>query len=132
MFLLPICAIEKSITRTYCVRMAEWFVAVAPRVSRSMVSRVCGEKADSLSANLFTILGVNQRQNTPGGGQAEEHGERPILDHQAQEDANPLNGLCCVKLADQDEEEGDKGADEEGHLELGEVVPPQLFYEQME
>ena len=65
-------------------------------------------------------------------GQAEEHGKRPILDHQAQEDANPLNSFCCVKLTDQDEEEGDKGADEEGHLELGEVVPPQLFYEQVE
>ena len=66
------------------------------------------------------------------GGQAEEHGKGPVLDHQAKKDAKSFNVLRCIELADQDEEEGDEGADEEWHFELGEVVQPQLLNKQVE
>lgn len=64
-------------------------------------------------------------------GQAEEHGEGPVLDHQPEKNAKFFNTLRCIELADEDEEEGDEGADEEWHFELCEVVPPQLLNQQV-
>jgi len=50
----------------------------------------------------------------------------------AEKDAKSFNVLRCIELADQDEEEGDEGADEEWHFEFCEVVSPQLLNQQVE
>ena len=86
-----------------------------------------------LAERVLQGADVEGPPDTPAhGGQAEEHGEGPVLDHQPKKDAKPFNALRCIKLADEDEEEGEEGADEEWHFELCEVVPPQLLNTSME
>jgi len=104
---------------------------------RDAASPLAFSQLASLPVRRVLALRVLQRSERPPdapahGGQGEEHGEGPVLDHQPKKDAKSFNALCCFELADEDEEEGDEGADEEWHFELCEVVQPQLLNKHVE